>query len=153
MNMDALVKALSANVGPISVDTTLLEAPLLFPKPEVLRGSHHKFFTPDESLHVMSLELSEAEVNARALANAGMAHWMHDIHAPAYESKQPNSGSCEICKMAERMLARNSKSHLGLQLLTDTHRKMFVNNRRAVEKLMELVDSSSEYINSILVRG
>jgi hypothetical protein len=153
MNMATLVKALSDNVGPIPEDATLLEAPLLFPKPNHVGHVMPAFFMPEEPFHFTTLELPETEIIGRMEANAGLTHWMHDIHAPAHMSKEPNSGSCEVCKMAERMLARNSKSQLGLQLLTDVHRVSFVNHQRAVEKLMELVDKSSEYINSILVRG
>lgn len=153
MNMATLVKALSVNVGPIPEDTTLLEAPLLFQKPVHTGHVMPAFFMPEEPLRITTLELSETEIIGRMEANAGFTGWMHDIHAPKHMSKAANSGGCEVCKMAERMLARNSKSQLGLQLLTEAHRNSFVNHQRAVEKLMELVDSFSEYTNSILFRG
>ena len=111
------------------------------------------FFMPEEPLRFTTLELPETEIIGRMDANAGFTGWMHDIHASKHMSKVANAGGCEVCKMAERMLARNSKSQLGLQLLTEAHRNIFVNHQRAVEKLMELVDGFSEYTNSILFRG
>jgi hypothetical protein len=151
MDMKLLMKALSKNVGEIDVE----EAPLLFQP--VGHVEHHNCDDDtmrsgiDKSIHTPhffhTLEMSNEEVLERMLAASKFTESLHEIHAPG-----KSTAGCPTCALAERMLQRDSKSKLGLQLLADIHRHTFVKKQQAVEQFFKLVDAFNERTISIIWR-
>lgn len=129
MDMSDLIKALSKNVGEIDVE----EAPLLFQP--VGHVEHHNYvddmmrFGIDKSIHAPhffhTLEMSDEEVLKRMISASDFTKSLHDIHGPG-----KSTVGCPTCALAERMIQRNGKSKLGLQLLADVHRHTFVKKQQ-----------------------
>lgn len=149
MDMKDLLKALSKNVDEIGVK----EAPLLF---QPVGLAEHDRLMRDMVLRddvvltphfFHSIEMSDEEVLKRMVASSNFTDSLHAVHGSG-----ENSANCPTCSLAERMLQRNGKSKLGLQLLTDAHRQKLVKKQQAVEQLFKLVDANNEYIISIIWR-
>lgn len=149
MEMKDLLKALSKNVGEIDVK----DAPLLF---QPVGLAEHDRFIHDMVLRdtailtphfFHSIEMSDEEVLKRMIASSNFTDSLHAVH-----KSDEDPADCPTCALAERMLQRNSKSKLGLQLLVDAHRQKLVKKQQAVEELFKLVDTNNEYIISIIWR-